>query len=292
MTIRPQRIFLLIVLACAVPLGCADGGRPTPPTPAADSPADSPDAVDQAETPDAVASLIASLSDPSAEVRAGAAQGLGAMGEPAKPAADKLAALLADDDPTVRRQAVSALGAIRPGPEVMIPLVSTEGEIRILQQLAERVVQLVMAEAGVEVDYMIGTMIELPRACIVADQIAEWAEFFSFGTNDLTQTAFGFSRDDIEGKFLPQYIEQRIFEGSPFAVIDEDGVGALVEMGVQKGREARPGMEIGICGEHGGDPRSIGFCHSVGLDYVSCSPLRVPIARLAAAQAQIENPRD
>ena len=181
---------------------------------------------------------------------------------------------------------------LNPKPEIMIPLVSTEGEIRILQQLAERVVQLVMAEAGVEVDYMIGTMIELPRACIVADQIAEWAEFFSFGTNDLTQTAFGFSRDDIEGKFLPQYIEQRIFEGSPFAVIDEDGVGALVEMGVQKGREARPGMEIGICGEHGGDPRSIGFCHSVGLDYVSCSPLRVPIARLAAAQAQIENPRD
>ena len=181
---------------------------------------------------------------------------------------------------------------LNPKPEVMIPLVSTEGETKILQQLSERVAKEVMAEKGVEVDYMIGTMIELPRACIVADDIAQWAEFFSFGTNDLTQTAFGFSRDDIEGKFLPQYIEQRIFEGSPFAVIDEDGVGALVEMGVQKGREARPGMEIGICGEHGGDPRSIAFCHRVGLDYVSCSPLRVPIARLAAAQAQIENPRD
>ncbi|MFP4250372.1 MAG: putative PEP-binding protein, partial [Armatimonadota bacterium] len=140
--------------------------------------------------------------------------------------------------------------------------------------------------------YMIGTMIELPRACVVADQIAEHAEFFSFGTNDLTQTAFGFSRDDIEGKFLPQYIDQRIFEASPFAVLDEEGTGALLAMGVEKGRQARPDMEIGICGEHGGDPKSIDFCHRVGLNYVSCSPLRVPIARLAAAQSQVNNPRD
>ncbi len=176
-----------------------------------------------------------------------------------------------------------------PKPEVMIPLVSTEGETQILTELAERVAQEVMAAEKVEVDYMIGTMIELPRACLVADEIAQHAQFFSFGTNDLTQTTFGFSRDDIEGKFLPQYIEQRIFEGSPFAVIDEDGVGALVEMGVKKGREARSDIEIGICGEHGGDPRSIDFCHRVGLDYVSCSPLRVPIARLSAAQSAVNH---
>ena len=176
-----------------------------------------------------------------------------------------------------------------PKPEVMIPLVSTEGETQILTELAERVAQEVMAAEKVEVDYMIGTMIELPRACLVADEIAQHAQFFSFGTNDLTQTTFGFSRDDIEGKFLPQYIEQRIFEGSPFAVIDEDGVGALVEMGVEKGREARSDIEIGICGEHGGDPRSIDFCHRVGLDYVSCSPLRVPIARLSAAQSAVNH---
>jgi pyruvate,orthophosphate dikinase len=127
---------------------------------------------------------------------------------------------------------------------------------------------------------------------MVADQIAEHAQFFSFGTNDLTQTAFGFSRDDIEGKFLPSYIEQRIFEVSPFAVLDEDGVGPLVRIGVEKGKAARSDIEIGICGEHGGDPKSIDFCHRAGLNYVSCSPLRVPIARLAAAQAQVNNPRD
>jgi len=178
-----------------------------------------------------------------------------------------------------------------PHPEVMIPLVCTEGEISILKRLADRVAEEVMAEQGVRVDYLVGTMIELPRACTCADQIAKHAEFFSFGTNDLTQTAFGFSRDDIEGKFLPSYIEQRIFETSPFAVLDEDGVGALVAMGVEKGRAAREDIEIGICGEHGGDPQSIDFCHRVGLDYVSCAPLCVPIARLAAAQAQINNPR-
>ena len=191
-------------------------------------------------------------------------------------------------------EAACALKAegLNPKPEVMIPLVGTEGEIKILSQLAERIAREVIAEKGVEVDYMIGTMIELPRACIVADQIAKHAEFFSFGTNDLTQTAFGFSRDDIEGKFLPAYIDQRIFEASPFAVLDEDGVGALVRIGVEKGRAARPDIEIGICGEHGGDPKSVDFCHRAGLNYVSCSPLRVPIARLAAAQAQVNNPRD
>ena len=191
-------------------------------------------------------------------------------------------------------EAACALKAegLNPKPEVMIPLVGTEGEIRILAKLARRVAKEVMAEKGVEVSYLVGTMIELPRACMVADQIAEHAQFFSFGTNDLTQTAFGFSRDDIEGKFLPSYIEQRIFEVSPFAVLDEDGVGALVRIGVEKGKAARSDIEIGICGEHGGDPKSIDFCHRAGLNYVSCSPLRVPIARLAAAQAQVNNPRD
>jgi len=180
---------------------------------------------------------------------------------------------------------------LNPHPEVMIPLVGTEGETSILKKLVVRVAQEVMEEQGCEVDYLVGTMIELPRACLVADQIAKHAEFFSFGTNDLTQTAFGFSRDDIEGKFLPAYIEQRILEISPFAVLDEEGVGVLVAMGVEKGRQQRPDIEIGICGEHGGDPQSVDFCHRVGLDYVSCSPLRVPIARLAAAQAQVKNPR-
>ncbi len=191
-------------------------------------------------------------------------------------------------------EAACALKAegLDPKPEVMIPLVGTEGEIRILAKLAHRVAREVMDEKGVEVDYLVGTMIELPRACMVADQIAEHAQFFSFGTNDLTQTAFGFSRDDIEGKFLPAYIEQRIFEVSPFAVLDEDGVGALVRIGVEKGRAARSDIQIGICGEHGGDPKSIDFCHRAGLDYVSCSPLRVPIARLSAAQAQVNSPRD
>jgi len=191
-------------------------------------------------------------------------------------------------------EAACALKAegLDPKPEVMIPLVGTEGEISILGELVVRVAEEVMEEQGVEVDYMVGTMIELPRACLVADDIARHAEFFSFGTNDLTQTTFGFSRDDIEGKFLPAYIDSRIFEGSPFAVLDEDGVGELVAMGVERGRAAREDLEIGICGEHGGDPRSIDFCHRVGLNYVSCAPLRVPIARLAAAQSQVNNPRE
>ena len=130
-------------------------------------------------------------------------------------------------------------------------------------------------------------MIEIPRAALTADEIAEQAEFFSFGTNDLTQTTFGFSRDDAEGKFLLQYVEQKILPDNPFQVLDTAGVGQLVRMGVEKGRTARPDLEIGICGEHGGDPASIAFCHEVGLDYVSCSPFRVPVARLAAAQAAL-----
>jgi len=130
-------------------------------------------------------------------------------------------------------------------------------------------------------------MIELPRAAIIADQMAQYAEFFSFGTNDLTQTTFGISRDDAEGKFLLDYVERGILPENPFQVLDRDGVGYLISMGVRKGREVRPGMEIGICGEHGGDPRSIALCHEIGLDYVSCSPFRVPIARLAAARAAL-----
>jgi len=178
-----------------------------------------------------------------------------------------------------------------PIPEVMIPLVGILGELEILKGYAEEVAQEVMDEQGVEFQYMIGTMIEIPRACLVADDIARIAEFFSFGTNDLTQMAFGFSRDDVEGKFIPAYITQRIIEVSPFESIDRNGVGALVRMAVEKGRAANDNLEIGICGEHGGEPRSVHFCHEVGLDYVSCAPLRVPVARLAAAQAQIENPR-
>jgi pyruvate,orthophosphate dikinase len=134
---------------------------------------------------------------------------------------------------------------------------------------------------------MIGTMIELPRAALRGEEIGAIADFFSFGTNDLTQTAYGFSRDDVEGKFIPAYVEQGIIQTSPFDVIDRDGVGELVKIGTERGRKANPELEVGICGEHGGEPLSVQFCHEVGLDYVSCSPLRVPIARLAAAQAAV-----
>ncbi len=178
---------------------------------------------------------------------------------------------------------------LNPIPEVMIPLVSLEGELDICFEYTNRVAKEVMAAEGVEVEYMIGTMIELPRACLVADKIAATAQFFSFGTNDLTQTAFGFSRDDVEGKFFGDYVEKRIFQVSPFETLDVAGVGKLVDMACKAGRETNPELELGICGEHGGDPNSVKFCHQVGLNYVSCSPLRVPIARLAAAQAQIES---
>jgi pyruvate,orthophosphate dikinase len=143
-----------------------------------------------------------------------------------------------------------------------------------------------MAQYGVTVDYQVGTMIELPRSALLADEIARQAEFFSFGTNDLTQTVMGLSRDDA-GKFLPFYIEQGIFAHDPFIVLDEPGVGRMVEIGVQKGRATRPNLKIGICGEHGGEPRSVAFFHRAGLDYVSCSPYRVPIARLAAAHVAL-----
>ncbi|HET9364132.1 MAG TPA: putative PEP-binding protein, partial [Candidatus Angelobacter sp.] len=169
-------------------------------------------------------------------------------------------------------------------PEVMIPLVGMVKEMENQGAIVRQVAEQVFKEKGMKVDYLVGTMIELPRACTVADQIAGDAEFFSFGTNDLTQTAYGFSRDDIS-KFLPAYIERGILKSDPFATIDQQGVGELMEMGVKKGRKARPTLKIGICGEHGGDPASVEFCHKIGLNYVSCSPYRVLTARLAAAQA-------
>jgi pyruvate,orthophosphate dikinase len=172
-----------------------------------------------------------------------------------------------------------------PHPEIMLPLVAYEQELEILRALVVRVA----SEHGLaeRVDYTVGTMIELPRACFVADRIARHADFFSFGTNDLTQTAIGLSRDDAESKFMPAYIEQKIVDRSPFETIDKPGVGWLVRLGAWVGREAHPGLKLGICGEHGGDPDSIAFFDAAGLDYVSCSPPRVPIARVAAAQATL-----
>ncbi len=172
-------------------------------------------------------------------------------------------------------------------PEIMIPLVSHVNELRRQEQVVRETAENVFEEQGVRVDYLVGTMIELPRAAVTAGRIAEVAEFFSFGTNDLTQTTFGLSRDDA-GKFLPFYIEEEIFPADPFETIDQDGVGELMRWGVSKGRETRPQLKIGICGEHGGEPKSVKFCHRLNMDYVSCSPFRVPIARLAAAQAVLE----
>jgi pyruvate,orthophosphate dikinase len=173
-----------------------------------------------------------------------------------------------------------------PRPEVMHPLVATAQEMRLLRELTDRIAKAVIAETGVEVDYQVGTMIELPRAALKADQLAETAEFFSFGTNDLTQTTFGISRDDA-GRFMNAYIEKGVFEKDPFVSLDREGVGDLIRIAVERGRATRPGMKLGICGEHGGDPATIAFCDEVGLDYVSCSPYRTPIARLAAAQAAL-----
>ncbi|UCF97156.1 MAG: pyruvate, phosphate dikinase [Spirochaetaceae bacterium] len=173
-------------------------------------------------------------------------------------------------------------------PEIMIPLIGVDVELDMLHQSAKRIVQEVMAKKKVKLDYKIGTMIEIPRAALTADQVAKVAEFFSFGTNDLTQMTFGYSRDDA-GVFLPEYVEKGILEKDPFQSLDQQGVGQLVEMGVQKGRLTRTNLKVGICGEHGGDPSSIDFCYRVGMNYVSCSPYRVPIARLAAAQAVVNN---
>ena len=171
-------------------------------------------------------------------------------------------------------------------PEIMIPLTGTKEEMKLQEQIVRNTVEQVFEERGERVEYLVGTMIEIPRACLIADEIAKTAEFFSFGTNDLTQMTFGYSRDD-SGNFLPVYLDKGLLKHDPFQVLDQEGVGQLVEMAVKKGREGRKGLKIGICGEHGGEPSSVEFCHRVGMDYVSCSPYRVPIARLAAAQAVI-----
>ena len=175
-------------------------------------------------------------------------------------------------------------------PEIMIPLVGEAKELEYCKKIVKETADKVIAEAGVNLEYEVGTMIEIPRAALTADEIAKEAEFFCFGTNDLTQMTFGFSRDDAS-KFLPSYYGAKIYESDPFARLDVDGVGRLMKMAVELGRGTRKNLHCGICGEHGGDPSSIEFCHEIGLDYVSCSPFRVPIARLAAAQANIRNPR-
>ena len=172
-------------------------------------------------------------------------------------------------------------------PEIMIPVTGHYNEVKTIRELVEKVADDVMAEMDVTVDYKVGTMIELPRAAITADQMAEYSEFFSFGTNDLTQTTFGISRDDAEGKFLLEYVEKGLLPRNPFQVLDAEGVGFLVDLATKKGRSVRPDIEVGICGEHGGDPESIAFCHKTRLNYVSCSPFRVPIARLSAAHAAL-----
>jgi pyruvate,orthophosphate dikinase len=174
-----------------------------------------------------------------------------------------------------------------PRPEVMIPLVGAVQELQLARDEVEKVLAEVAESEGVQVSCPIGTMIELPRAALTADQIAESAEFFSFGTNDLTQTTWGFSRDDVEGSFFSRYLEKGIFAVSPFESIDRSGVGALVRMGAERGRSTRPDLTLGICGEHGGDPDSIHFFHDAGLDYVSCSPFRIPVARLEAGRATL-----
>jgi pyruvate,orthophosphate dikinase len=172
-------------------------------------------------------------------------------------------------------------------PEIMIPLVGHVAELKLMRELTVKVVEEVQAYYKTKVLYTVGTMIELPRACITSDEIAAEADFYSFGTNDLTQTTFGLSRDDA-GRFLPFYIERGILENDPFITIDQNGIGAMMKMGIDKGRKVKKKLKMGICGEHGGDPKSVEFCHKIGLDYVSCSPYRVPIARLAAAQATLK----
>ena len=175
-------------------------------------------------------------------------------------------------------------------PEIMIPLVGEIKELAFVKKIVVETADEVIAAAGSDLKYEVGTMIEIPRAALTADEIAKEAEFFCFGTNDLTQMTFGFSRDDA-GKFLTAYYRSKIYESDPFARLDTNGVGKLMDMSVKLGRNTRSSLHCGICGEHGGDPSSIEFCHAIGLNYVSCSPFRVPIARLAAAQANIKNPR-
>ncbi|MBR4613356.1 MAG: pyruvate, phosphate dikinase, partial [Kiritimatiellae bacterium] len=174
-------------------------------------------------------------------------------------------------------------------PEIMIPLTCEVKEMKFVKDIVVNAANVEIADADIKLDYEVGTMIEIPRAALTADEIAKEAEFFCFGTNDLTQMTFGFSRDD-SGKFLGAYYDAKIFENDPFAKLDQTGVGKLMEMAITLGKKTRPALHCGICGEHGGDPTSVEFCHRIGLDYVSCSPFRVPIARLAAAQAAIKFP--
>ena len=174
-----------------------------------------------------------------------------------------------------------------PRPEIMVPLIGIVNEFDEQEKVIRETARQLFAEEGVEIDFHVGTMIEIPRAALTADQIAKHAEYFSFGTNDLTQMTFGYSRDDIAG-FLPVYLDKKILSVDPFQELDQEGVGQLIKMAVERGRATRPELPCGICGEHGGDPHSVKFCHRIGLNYVSCSPFRVPIARLAAAQAAIE----
>jgi pyruvate,orthophosphate dikinase len=181
-----------------------------------------------------------------------------------------------------------ALKGVTVKPEVMIPLVSHVNELKVIQPRLQRIAKEVMAEKGIEFEYKFGTMIEIPRAALTAAEIAEGAEFFSFGTNDLTQMTFGYSRADAEARFLLPYVETGVLPVTPFQTIDRDGVGRLMKMAIDEGRATRPDLEVGICGEHGGDPSSIEFCHYAGNNYGSCSPFRVPIARLAAAQAALK----
>jgi pyruvate,orthophosphate dikinase len=173
-------------------------------------------------------------------------------------------------------------------PWVMIPLIGHVNELKVAKEILEKVAELVMAEKGIKVEYKFGTMIEIPRAALTADEVAEYAEFFSFGTNDLTQMTFGYSRDDAEGKFLNRYVEQKILPSNPFETLDTKGVGKLVEMSMKLGKAVNPSLVGGVCGEHGGDPDSVKFCHRIGLNYTSCSPFRIPQAKLAAAQAVVE----
>ncbi len=182
---------------------------------------------------------------------------------------------------TVKKKGIKVI------PEIMVPLVGTDGEMSLLKKDIETVANKVLAKKGVKINYKIGTMIEIPRAALTADRIARHAEFFSFGTNDLTQMTFGYSRDDV-GSFVPQYTKLGILEKDPFQILDQAGVGQLIKTGIKKGRQTRPDLKVGICGEHGGEPSSIEFCHRNAMDYVSCSPFRVPIARLATAQAVIK----
>jgi pyruvate,orthophosphate dikinase len=181
---------------------------------------------------------------------------------------------------------VAVKSGAAPIPEVMIPLVATRRELELMKAVVEKAAQAVFADKGRTIEYLIGTMIELPRACLMAGEIAEVGAFFSFGTNDLTQTTLGVSRDDA-ARFLTTYVERGIYAKDPFVSLDIEGVGQLIELAAERGRATRPEIKLGICGEHGGDPASIAFCERIGLDYVSASPYRVPIARLAAAQAAL-----